>query len=107
MADKPLVTTAGSITVATITITDPAAKLSALISASIPTGKSLANLLQATLLGQVTAGTSRGAVLYGGSGTLGYIAEGVEKTFVVRGGDVYLKRAGGADVTAQIELCWF
>lgn len=99
-------TTGGSITVVTITIGATEALLSSLLG-TLPAGKTKAMLLQATVLGSVTAGTARDAFLYGGIDTLGYVASGVEKVLPVRGGDVYLQRAGGSDVTAQVELIWF
>jgi hypothetical protein len=105
MSEMNLSTVGSLITVKTITIGETATDLKTLIGAA-PTGKAHNKLLQATVLGAVTAGTSRGAFLYGGSDCLGYVAEGVEKVLPVRGGTVYLKRISG-DVTAQVELNWF
>jgi hypothetical protein len=108
MADTTSYKTLGAkVTVHTITIPADATRLSSLITAAVATalGKSFNQLLQATVLGAVTAGTSRGAFLYGGTDALGYVADGVEKVLPVRGTDVYLKRISG-DVTAQVECVW-
>lgn len=94
------------ITVSTITIVSGATRLDNLLSAAIPTGKKMSDLLQVTILGEVTAGTARDAFLYGGSGCLGYTAAGSARILPLRSGNVYLKRSAGSDVTAQVELCW-
>lgn len=99
-------TVGGKVTVGTITIGSDASKIYNLLqAAAIPAGKGSNALLQVTVLGAVTAGTSRGAFLYGGTDALGYVADGVEKVIPVRGGDVYVKRISG-DVTAQVECVW-
>ena len=105
MTDKKQYTTVGLLTVVTVTITATAQTLADLVG-SAPTGRQKSDILQCTLLGDVTAGTDRDAVLYGGSDALGYIAAGAEKPLPVRGGNVFLKRAGGSDVTAQVEILW-
>ena len=106
MSEMNLSTVGSLITVVTITIPEAATDIKTLIGAA-PAGKAHNKLLQATVLGQVTAGTARGAFLYGGTTCLGYVADGVEKVLPVRGGTVYLKRPAASDVTAQVELNWF
>lgn len=97
-------TLGAKVTVHTITIVATATRLSSLVGTA-PTSKNFNQLLQATVLGAVTAGTSRAAFLYGGTDALGYVADGVEKVLPVRGSDVYFKRISG-DVTAQVECVW-
>jgi hypothetical protein len=104
MSSENLYSISAKITVVTVTIPAAASHLLDLIGTP-PTGKNTSDLLQATVLGAVTAGTTRDAFLFGGSDALGYVAAGVEKVLPVRG-DVFLKRAGASDVTAQVELAW-
>lgn len=104
MSDPNTTTLGNDEGVYTVTITATAQTISQLVT--IPSTKSASQILAATLLGSVTAGTARDAVLFGGSDALGYLAAGAEKVFSTRGGSVYLKRSGGSDVTAQIEINW-
>ena len=105
MSDPSEVITSGPITVHTVTITDTAQAVGALITP--PTGYVRNNILQVKLLAYLTAGTPREAVLYGGADALGYIPAGAESILPSRSGQVYLKRFGTSNVTAQIEVCWF
>ena len=106
MNERSKVTTCGDITVVTVTIPAAATLLSSLLG-TLPTGRTKENILQCIVLAQVTAGTNRGAFLFGGSTPIGYVAEGVEKLFPSHAAQVYLQRPAAADVTAQVEVHWF
>jgi hypothetical protein len=106
MNERGLVTTCGDITVVTVTIPAAATLLSTLLG-TLPAGRTKENILECIVLGSVTAGTSRGAFLFGGSDALGYCPEGIEKLFPSHAAQVYLKRPAASDVTAQVEVHWF
>ncbi len=92
-------TLATSILHVSVTAGANAATIASLITASLPTWASIGNVLSVTILGTSdTSGTARGAILYGGSTPIGYLAAGVEKDLPVRKGAVYIKRTAGDQV---------
>lgn len=100
-------TLAGDYMVVGVSITDTAQSIAALVNTAIANkGYLRSHILQTSILGtQSGVSTAREAVLFGDSTSqIGYLDSGVERIFPVRGDSVYVKRAGGTNVAAVIEV---
>lgn len=91
---------------ASVTIGATASRMGDLVAAAASANSGMTSrILQMTILATDSAGASRGAILFGGSATQdGYLAAGAERTFPIRAGGFYVKRAGGVDVTAIVDV---
>lgn len=89
-----------------VTITSTAQSLIEMINAAvIAAGYTTAAILQVTIMSHTTAGAERAAVLFGGVLSQdGYLIAGNERSFPVLDGKIYVKRAGGSDFAAVIEV---
>lgn len=89
----------GTILTQEVTLTSSAQQVRDLLT--LPTGYNASDILEVWIAGKDSVGTARGAILFGGADAqLGYAPSDTEVRFPIRGGAVWLKRAGGADVTA-------
>jgi hypothetical protein len=107
MADPAQSTLAGDYVTIPVTITATAQSVYELTEPTLTTlGYAKSKIMQTLILGtQSESATERSAILFGGSdGQYGYLAAGDERVFPVRGDRVYLKRAGGSDVSAVLEV---
>jgi hypothetical protein len=108
MTDPSETTLAGDYVTISVTIGSTASALATLASSALATAgySKTSEILQVTILGYQSASASeRAAILYGGADDqLGYLPAGDERVFPVRGNRVYVKRAGGSDVPAVLEV---
>ena len=108
MSSPSEATLAGDYVTISVTIASTASALATLASTGLVAAgySKTSEILQVAILGYQSASASeRAAVLYGGSGDqLGYLPAGDERVFPVRGERVYVKRFGGSDVPAVLEV---
>jgi len=101
-------TLAGDYTTVAVTIGAVASSLATLASVALATAgySKTSEILQVTILGTLaSSATTRGPILFGGEASqLGYLADGDERVFPVRGSRVYVKRFSGVDVEAVLEV---
>lgn len=107
MPDPSEVTLAGDYVTISVTIGASAQTLADLAESAISAlGYTKTEILQVAVLAtQPSVTTDREAILFGGSDAqVGYLPAGDERVWPVRGNRVYVKRAGGADVSAVLEV---
>jgi hypothetical protein len=107
MSDPREATLAGDYATVSVTIGAAAQSLGALAASALATAgyPKTSEILQIIVLRAVAAGTARDAILFGGElSQLGYLAADSERVFPVRGSRVFVKRFGGTDVPAVLEI---
>ena len=108
MTDPSTATLAGDYVTVSVTIGSTAEALGSLAAAALSVAGYAysSEILQVVILAYQSASSSqRAALLFGGADDqLGYLPAGEERVFPVRGSRVYVKRAGGSDVPAVLEV---
>lgn len=107
MPDPSEVTLAGDYVTISVTIGATAQSLAELAESAISAlGYTRTEILQVAILAtQPSSATDRAAILFGGGDTqVGYLPAGDERVWPVRGQRVFVKRAGGSDVSAALEV---
>ena len=89
-----------------MTIGATASRMGDLVAAAASLNAGMVSrVLQITILATDSAGVDRGAILFGGESSQdGYLPAGEERTFPIRAGGFYVKRFGGSDVTAIVDV---
>lgn len=106
MTDPTTSTLAGDYVTISVTIGAVAESLADLVATQLESlGYHKPRILQMSVLpNQPGVSTDRAAIYYGGADAqLGYLPAGDERVFPLVGGQIYVKRAGGSDVSATIE----
>ena len=107
MTDPTVSVLAGDYVTISVTIGASAASLADLVSAELTSrGYGRTKVLQMGILSnQPDAATDREPIYFGDSqNQFGYLGTGLERIFpAIGGGGIYVKRAGGSDVSAVIE----
>lgn len=86
-----------------VTATSAAQLITGLVT--LPDGYENKDILEVRIAAkQVDASTDRGAILWGSATPVTPLASGVGEIVPIRGGNWYIKRAGGSDVTVTLTL---